>query len=114
MPGDWCSPVVPDDGGRRNVQRVQQTDEITDQVQLAVGLDVRRSIMDAYNRLVDRSLSKSTQAANCHNYYYSASGRNVVWWPWRGSLYVLATRLCGFALFTRRASADRRTELLER
>lgn len=69
----------------------------------ATAIDVRRGIMDAYNALVDRSLSKSTQAANCHNYYYSASGRNVVWWPWRGSLYVLATRLCGFALFTRRA-----------
>lgn len=94
----------------------------------ATAIDVRRNIMDAYNALVDRSLSKSTQEANCHNYYHSASGRNVVWWPWRGSLYTLATRLCGFALFTRRASAeqrsrhldperasgDRRTELLER
>ena len=70
----------------------------------ATAIDVRRGIMDWYNRLVDRSLAKSTQAANCHNYYYSASGRNVVWWPWRGSFYALATRLCGFALFTRRAA----------
>ena len=70
----------------------------------ATAIDVRRSVMDAYNALVDRSLSKSTQAANCHNYYYSASGRNVVWWPWRGTMYALATRLCGFALFTRRAA----------
>jgi len=70
----------------------------------ATAIDVRRSVMDAYNALVDRSLSKSTQEANCHNYYHSASGRNVVWWPWRGTMYVLATRLCGFALFTRRAA----------
>ena len=70
----------------------------------ATAIDVRRSVMDVYNGMVDRSLSKSTQAANCHNYYYSASGRNVVWWPWRGTIYVLATRLCGFALFTRRAA----------
>jgi len=79
----------------------------------ATAIDVRRSVMDAYNRLVDRSLAKSTQAANCHNYYFSVSGRNVVWWPWRGTLYVLATRLCGFALFTRR-SRERRAVLLER
>jgi cation diffusion facilitator CzcD-associated flavoprotein CzcO len=94
----------------------------------ATSVDVRRSVMDAYNALVDRSLAKSTQEGNCHNYYHSASGRNVVWWPWRGSIYVLATRLCGFALFTRRidaedrsahveqarSSAERRAELLER
>jgi cation diffusion facilitator CzcD-associated flavoprotein CzcO len=94
----------------------------------ATAIDVRRSVMDVYNAMAQRKLAKSTQEANCHNYYHSASGRNVVWWPWRGTLYVLATRLCGFALFTRRApaerrpphveversSADRRTVLLER
>ncbi len=79
----------------------------------ATAIDVRRSVMDAYNVLVERSLSAKTLEANCHNYYHSASGRNVVTWPWRGTFYVLATRLCGFALFTRRAAAERHPQHLE-
>jgi hypothetical protein len=68
----------------------------------STAIDVRRSVMDAYNRLVDRALSRKTLEGNCHNYYHSASGRNVVTWPWRGTVYLLATRLAGFALTTRR------------
>jgi cation diffusion facilitator CzcD-associated flavoprotein CzcO len=79
----------------------------------ATAIDVRRSVMDAYNDLVVNSLAKKTLEDNCHNYYHSASGRNVVTWPWRGTFYALATRLCGFALFTRHASAERRPQHLE-
>jgi len=79
----------------------------------ATAIDVRRSVMDAYNVLVARSLAKKTLEGNCHNYYHSASGRNVVTWPWRGTFYVLATRLCGLALFTRHATAERRPQHLE-
>lgn len=79
----------------------------------ATAIDVRRSVMDAYNVLVARTLAKKTLEGNCHNYYHSASGRNVVTWPWRGTFYALATRLCGFALFTRHATAERRPQHLE-
>jgi cation diffusion facilitator CzcD-associated flavoprotein CzcO len=79
----------------------------------ATAIDVRRSVMDAYNVLVEHSLSKKTLEGNCHNYYHSASGRNVVTWPWRGTFYALATRLCGLALFTRRATAERHPQHLE-
>jgi cation diffusion facilitator CzcD-associated flavoprotein CzcO len=79
----------------------------------ATAIDVRRSVMDAYNALVDRSLSSKTLSGNCRNYYHSATGRNVVTWPWRGTVYVLATRLCGFALFTRRADVERQPRHLE-
>jgi cation diffusion facilitator CzcD-associated flavoprotein CzcO len=74
----------------------------------ATAIDVRRSAMDFYNRLVDRSLSRKTLEANCHNYYHSASGRNVVTFPWWGTVYVLATRLGGLALTTRRAEQERK------
>jgi hypothetical protein len=78
----------------------------------ATAIDVRRSVMDLYNRWVDRALSRKTLEGNCNNYYHSASGRNVVTWPWRGSVYVLATRLAGLALTTRRiADGTRRTHL---
>jgi cation diffusion facilitator CzcD-associated flavoprotein CzcO len=79
----------------------------------ATAIDVRRSVMDAYNDLVADSLAKKTLEGTCHNYYHSASGRNVVTWPWRGTFYALATRLCGFALFTRHATAERRPQHLE-
>jgi cation diffusion facilitator CzcD-associated flavoprotein CzcO len=74
----------------------------------STAIDVRRSVMDTYNRWVDRTLSRKTLEGNCHNYYHSASGKNVVTWPWRGTVYVLATRLCGFALTTSRVADQRK------
>jgi hypothetical protein len=72
---------------------------------------MRRSVMDVYNRWLDRSLSGKTLEANCRNYYHSASGRNVVTFPWRGTVYVLLTWLGGFGSYTRRATgrAERRS-----
>lgn len=66
-------------------------------------VDVRTSVMDLYNGFVQRSLAKKTLEGNCHNYYHAASGKNVVTWPWWGSVYVLLTRLSRFALTARRA-----------
>ena len=80
----------------------------------STAIDVRRSVMDLYNRWVDRALSRKTLEGNCHNYYHSASGKNVVTWPWRGTVYVLATRFAGFALVTRRLEQEaRRTHIEE-
>jgi cation diffusion facilitator CzcD-associated flavoprotein CzcO len=79
----------------------------------ATAIDVRRSIQDFYNVFVGISLSKKTLEANCHNYYHSASGRNVVTWPWRGTWYTILTRIAGIALFTRRATAERHPQHLE-
>jgi hypothetical protein len=79
----------------------------------STAIDVRRGIMDIYNFFVNRSLSQKTLEANCHNYYHSASGRNVVTWPWRGTWYVILTNIAGIAQFTRRATGERRPSHLE-
>jgi cation diffusion facilitator CzcD-associated flavoprotein CzcO len=70
-------------------------------------IDVRRSVMDLYNRAVQRALSGNAIEANCHSYYHTATGKNVVTWPWWGSVYVLLTRVSRFALTTRRAGTER-------
>jgi hypothetical protein len=64
--------------------------------------------MDIYNRWIDRALSRKTLEGNCHNYYHAASGKNVVTWPWRGTVYLLATRFSGFALTTSRLAEQKR------
>jgi cation diffusion facilitator CzcD-associated flavoprotein CzcO len=73
----------------------------------ATSIDVRRGVMDYYNRHVTLALSKKTLEADCSNYYHSASGKNVVTWPWWGSVYVLLTHLGGLGCYTRRASTER-------
>lgn len=70
----------------------------------ATAIEVRRPVMDWYNRMLDRSLSGKVLEANCSNYYHSASGRNVVTYPWRFSIYMLMTRLGALWSFTRRAT----------
>jgi cation diffusion facilitator CzcD-associated flavoprotein CzcO len=73
----------------------------------ATSIDVRRGVMDFYNRRVTLALSKKTLEGDCSNYYHSASGKNVVTWPWWGSVYVLLTRIGGLGCYTRRAGAER-------
>jgi cation diffusion facilitator CzcD-associated flavoprotein CzcO len=73
----------------------------------ATAIDVRRGVMDFYNRHVTISLSKKTLESDCSNYYHSASGKNVVTWPWWGSVYVALTYVAGLGCYTRRASAER-------
>jgi cation diffusion facilitator CzcD-associated flavoprotein CzcO len=73
----------------------------------ATAIDVRRGVMDFYNRRVTVALSKKTLEGDCSNYYHSGSGKNVVTWPWWGSIYVLLTYLGGLACYTRRARSER-------
>jgi hypothetical protein len=79
----------------------------------STAIDVRRGVMDLYNRWVDRALSRKTLEGNCHNYYHSASGKNVVTWPWRGTVFLLATKLGRLACVTRRASVENTRTHLE-
>lgn len=72
----------------------------------ATSIDVRRGVMDFYNRRVTLALSKKTLEGDCSNYYHSASGKNVVTWPWWGSVYVLLTHIGGLGCYTRRAGAE--------
>jgi cation diffusion facilitator CzcD-associated flavoprotein CzcO len=70
----------------------------------ATALEVHRWLLDAYNGWLDRSLAGKTLEANCSNYYHSASGRNVVTFPWWGTMYALLARLGGFGSYARRAA----------
>ena len=72
----------------------------------ASSIDVRRGAMDLYNRWVDRALSQKTLEGACNNYYHSAAGRNVVTWPWRGTVYVVATKLGLLACVTRQVGKN--------
>src|SRR3954468_22665231 len=44
MPGDRAAPVMPDDRRRIDPERIQQTDQIADEMELAVRLDLRRRV----------------------------------------------------------------------
>ena len=80
----------------RAVQRLVRT--------RSTSIEVRRGLADWFTRRVDRELASKTLEANCHNYYHSASGRNVVTWPFRGSTYYLMCRLGWLTQATRRLS----------
>jgi cation diffusion facilitator CzcD-associated flavoprotein CzcO len=80
----------------------------------STAIDVRRGVMDLYNRWVDRALSRKTLEGNCHNYYHSGSGKNVVTWPWRGTVFMLATKLGQLAWVTRRVEQEHKRAHLER
>lgn len=70
-------------------------------------IDVRRGVMDFYNRAVQRALSGNAIEANCHSYYHTATGKNVVTWPWWSSVYAFLARLDRIAVKTRRARDER-------
>jgi cation diffusion facilitator CzcD-associated flavoprotein CzcO len=76
-------------------------------------VDVRRGLMDFYNRRVGIALSRQTLDGECNNYYHSASGRNVVTWPWRGSIYWLLSRF-GWLACTQRNLLEQRTRTRQR
>ncbi len=80
----------------------------------ATAIDVRRGVMDFYNRHVTIAISKKTLEGECSNYYHSASGKNVVTWPWWGSVYVLLSHLGGLACYTRRADDEPAPRHIER
>ena len=49
--------------------------------------------MAFYNRKIQQSLSGKVLEGECSNYYRTATGRNVVTYPWSDKLYWLLTRL---------------------
>jgi cation diffusion facilitator CzcD-associated flavoprotein CzcO len=58
-------------------------------------LEVRESFLRTYDRWIQRGISHKRTAfeSKCHNYYHSASGKNVTQWPFSHATYVLATKL---------------------
>lgn len=72
----------------------------------ATSIEVRRPVFDVYNRMLDRSLSGKVLEANCSNYYHSASGRNVVTYPWRFTYYAAMTWFANLWTFTRRVADE--------
>ncbi|MFT4230250.1 MAG: NAD(P)/FAD-dependent oxidoreductase [Microbacterium sp.] len=65
-------------------------------------VEVRRSANDWYQRTLEEAIAAvESWKSGCHNYYLSASGRNVVQWPWTHRRYHL------WGLFLRRWSSKR-------
>ena len=59
-------------------------------------IEVRRSAMALYNRVLSRRLTRvRTWEANCHSYYHGPTGKNVTQWPWTHAAYWLATKTLG-------------------
>jgi cation diffusion facilitator CzcD-associated flavoprotein CzcO len=56
-------------------------------------LDVRRRVMDRYNRRVQAALDGTVWAAGCTNYFRARNGKIVTQLPYSGRSYWLRTRL---------------------
>lgn len=55
-------------------------------------VDVRRSVMDRYNRKIQAAMPKMVWAANCTNYFRAANGKVVTQLPFSGGWYWAHTR----------------------
>jgi hypothetical protein len=55
-------------------------------------LDVRRGVMDRYNRRIQAAMSGTVWTAGCHNYFRTAAGKVVTQLPYSGGRYWLRTR----------------------
>ena len=69
----------------------------------STSIEVRGWVMDLYNSFVRRSLAGQVAEAGCNNYYHSASGSNVITYPWTATSYWILSKLGGLASFTSRA-----------
>jgi len=69
-------------------------------------VEVRPIFMNVYNDKLKKSLSGKVLEANCSNYYHTATGRNVVTYPWWGTLYWTLSRLCRLSTVTYRKPVD--------
>jgi cation diffusion facilitator CzcD-associated flavoprotein CzcO len=69
-------------------------------------MDTRLWAAAAWDRWVQRRLGTRGDVfdADCHNYYHSASGKNVTQLPMSAPMYLLATRLLASVGFIRRQS----------
>jgi cation diffusion facilitator CzcD-associated flavoprotein CzcO len=68
-------------------------------------VDTRPQALIRYNRWIDKQLTTHASAmeSGCHNYYHSATGRNVTQWPRTHSVYYAVTKLLPpFGLLYRR------------
>jgi cyclohexanone monooxygenase len=55
-------------------------------------LDVRRAVMDRYNRRIQTSMDGTVWIAGCSNYFRTAAGKVVTQLPYSGGRYWLRTR----------------------
>jgi cation diffusion facilitator CzcD-associated flavoprotein CzcO len=65
-------------------------------------LDVRPSVMDAYNRAVQKRMHQTVWEAGCHSWYKTESGKVTNNWPTFTVEYWLATRHPRFSSFEAR------------
>jgi cation diffusion facilitator CzcD-associated flavoprotein CzcO len=65
-------------------------------------LDVRRPVMDAYNRAVQRRMRQTVWEAGCQSWYKTESGKVTNNWPTFTIEYWLATRHPRFSVFEAR------------
>jgi cation diffusion facilitator CzcD-associated flavoprotein CzcO len=72
----------------------------------ATSIEVKWSVSNWYNRMLDRSLSGKVLEANCSNYYHTAAGHNVVTYPWRLTVYRAICRFAGLWNIVKRASDE--------
>ncbi|HUI49958.1 MAG TPA: NAD(P)/FAD-dependent oxidoreductase [Acidimicrobiia bacterium] len=56
-------------------------------------IDVRRNVMDRYNRRIQAAMAGTVWTAGCTNYFHAASGKIVTQLPYSGGRYWLRTRL---------------------
>ena len=56
-------------------------------------VDVRRRVMDRYNRRIQAAMAGTVWMAGCTNYFRAASGKVVTQLPYSGARYWLRTRL---------------------
>lgn len=79
---EWQAGVI-----ARTVRRLQRSD--------AAAVEATEGARDRYTAWIDRRLARFTKAqeSGCHNYYHSASGRNVTQWPGNPGVYWAASRL---------------------
>jgi cation diffusion facilitator CzcD-associated flavoprotein CzcO len=72
-------------------------------------IDTRLAMARRYDRWIQKAIRKrrGAFAAGCHNYYYSATGKNVTQWPFSHMAYALATKILPvFGLVTTRCTPE--------
>ena len=55
-------------------------------------LDVRRRVMDRYNRRIQSAMAGTVWTAGCRNYFRTPAGKVVTQLPYSGGRYWLRTR----------------------
>jgi hypothetical protein len=74
-------------------------------------IETRRGASRRYDRWIQDANRKRRSAfeGGCHNYYHSATGKNVTQWPYGHVTYAAATKLLpALGLITRRGASARR------